>query len=145
MGYPFSASAMTNCPKCNVPLKDERARFCAECGAMVPLAAGPSADPMLGKVIADRFRLVSILGEGGMGKVYLAEQKMGASTRKVAVKTLHGDIANDPQVIARFQRECDTVNQLTHPNTITLYDFGDWQGTLYIAMEYLQGESVAQT
>ena len=55
---------------------------------MVPLSTPTGADPLLGKVIADRFRLVSVLGEGGMGKVYLAEQKMGASTRKVAVKTL---------------------------------------------------------
>jgi len=111
---------------------------------MVPLSSPTGADPLLGKVIADRFRLVSVLGEGGMGKVYLAEQKMGASTRKVAVKTLHNDIASDPQVAARFQRECDTVNQLTHPNTITLYDYGEWEGILYLAMEYLQGESVAQ-
>ena len=144
MGYAPKAPAMANCPKCNAPLRDERARFCAECGAMVPLSTPTGADPLLGKVIADRFRLVSVLGEGGMGKVYLAEQKMGASTRKVAVKTLHNDIASDPQVAARFQRECDTVNQLTHPNTITLYDYGEWEGVLYLAMEYLQGESVAQ-
>jgi serine/threonine-protein kinase len=79
-----------------------------------------------------------------MGRVYLAEQQMGTHVRKVAVKTLQAQFAQDSQVLARFHRECGTVAELEHPNTIQFFDFGQTpDGQLYIAMEYVQGQSLS--
>lgn len=80
-----------------------------------------------------------------MGRVYTAEQQMGTTVRKAAVKTLLAQYAKDPQVLARFNRECGTVAELEHPNTIKVYDFGQTNtGELYIAMELLVGTSLEE-
>jgi serine/threonine-protein kinase len=79
-----------------------------------------------------------------MGAVYLGEQKLGQSLRKVAIKTLHPHLSHDPKILARFERECETVAELQHPNTIQVFDFGKTDsGILYIVMEYAEGHSVA--
>ncbi len=105
----------------------------------------PSEDPMVGRVLLGRYRVKSVLGEGGMGKVYLAEQKMGTATRKVAIKTLHPELSRDPQLVGRFHRECETVIELHHPNTVQFYDFGDLEdNTLFIVMEFIKGEDLAR-
>ena len=97
-------------------------------------------DPLIGTIVGGRYRITGVLGEGGMGRVYTGEQQMGTNVRKVAVKTLHAQFAKDPQVLARFMRECGTVSELEHPNTIKFYDFGQTNdGELYIAMEFLTG------
>jgi serine/threonine-protein kinase len=105
---------------------------------------GQAADPLVGKVVAGKYQIVKQLGEGGMGCVYLAEQKLGTSVRKVALKTLHKHLSHDPHIKARFDREAGTVAALEHPNTIQVYDFGEMEdGTLYLVMEFVQGRSVA--
>ncbi len=121
------------------------AKFCLSCGAMLDLAdTSPQQDPFIGKVLLGRYRPVRLLGEGGMGRVYLAEQKMGAATRKVAIKTLHPELSTDAQLVSRFLRESETVIQLTHPNTIQFYDFGELEDkTLFIVMEYIEGRSLS--
>ncbi|MEO8901466.1 MAG: protein kinase [Polyangiaceae bacterium] len=120
------------------------ARFCAHCGALVPTPSEAGADPMIGQLIGGRYRITGVLGEGGMGIVYVGEQQMGSTVRKVAIKTLHAHLSKDPSVLARFHRECGTVAQLEHPNTIKFYDFGSTaDGTLYIAMEFVAGHSLA--
>jgi eukaryotic-like serine/threonine-protein kinase len=121
----------------------EGARFCASCGAILPTPHdGP--DPMVGQLVGGRYRVTGVLGEGGMGKVYVGEQQMGSTVRKVAIKTLHSHLSKDPSVLARFHRECGTVAQLEHPNTIKFFDFGSTQdGTLYIAMEFVAGKPLA--
>jgi eukaryotic-like serine/threonine-protein kinase len=121
----------------------EGARFCASCGAILPIPhEGP--DPMLGELVGGRYRVTGVLGEGGMGKVYVGEQQMGSTVRKVAIKTLHAHLSKDPSVLARFHRECGTVAQLEHPNTIKFFDFGSTQdGTLYIAMEFVAGKPLS--
>jgi eukaryotic-like serine/threonine-protein kinase len=131
------------CLACHTPNVDG-ARFCAKCGAPLPIQKGADADPLIGITIGGRYRIVGILGEGGMGRVYTAEQQMGTSVRKVAVKTLLSQFAKDPQTVARFMREVGTVSELEHPNTIKVYDFGQIEGSgdLYIAMELLQGISL---
>ncbi len=105
---------------------------------------GAETDPLIGITIGGRYRIVGVLGEGGMGRVYTSEQQMGTSVRKVAVKTLLSQFAKDPQTVARFMREVGTVSELEHPNTIKVYDFGQIEGSgdLYIAMELLQGTSL---
>jgi eukaryotic-like serine/threonine-protein kinase len=131
------------CPACHHPNIDG-ARFCAKCGAPLPTPTSEE-DPLLGSIVGGRYRIVSILGEGGMGRVYTAEQQMGTTVRKAAVKTLLAQYAKDPQVLARFNRECGTVAELEHPNTIKVYDFGQTNtGELYIAMELLVGTSLEE-
>jgi serine/threonine-protein kinase len=128
-----------NCEACghdNV----EGARFCANCGVTIATHV-EGENPLIGKIVGGRYRITGVIGEGGMGIVYEAEQQMGSAVRKVAVKTLHAELSRDPSVTARFHRECGTVAQLEHPNTIKVYDFGTMpDGTLYIAMEYLAGK-----
>jgi len=110
----------------------------------MPTLAEAGADPLIGQLIGGRYRVTGVLGEGGMGIVYVGEQQMGSTVRKVAIKTLHAHLSKDPSVIARFHRECGTVAQLEHPNTIKFYDFGSTaDGTLYIAMEFVAGKPLA--
>src|SRR6478735_5836858 len=132
-----------DCPACHQPNVDG-ARFCASCGALLPVHKQETEDPLLGQIVGGRYRITQMLGEGGMGRVYLAEQQMGTNVRKVAVKTLQAQYATDQQVLARFHRECGTVSELEHPNTIHFFDFGQTpDGQLYIAMEYAQGQSLS--
>jgi serine/threonine-protein kinase len=117
--------------------------FCATLLEMTQ--AGPQdQDPLVGTLVAGKYRIVKQLGEGGMGCVYLAEQQLGSTARKVALKTLHKHLSHDPAIKARFDREAGTVAALEHPNTIQVYDFGAMEdGTLYLVMEFVQGRSVA--
>jgi serine/threonine-protein kinase len=122
------------------------ARFCANCGGLMPVEPEKGQDAMIGQLIGGRYRVTGVLGEGGMGIVYVGEQQMGSTVRKVAIKTLHSHLSKDPSVLARFHRECGTVAQLEHPNTIKFYDFGATaDGTLYIAMEFVSGRPLADT
>ena len=133
------------CPRCEYQNVAD-AKFCHQCGAMLEQEAATDGDPLIGRILLGRYRVAELLGEGGMGKVYLAEQKMGTATRKVAIKTLHAELNNDPQLVARFHRECETVIDLHHPNTVQFYDFGELEDkTLFIVMEFIQGEDLAQT
>ena len=115
----------------------------ASCGQPLPRAA--VADPLIGRVLAGKYKVVQLLGEGGMGSVYLAEQQLGTTTRKVAIKTLHSHLSRDEGIRERFQREVGTLAGLEHPNTVQVYDFGTTpeEGLLFIAMEYVQGKSLA--
>ncbi len=108
---------------------------------------GHDSDPLIGQNIAEnRYKIIKIIGEGGMGKVYLGEQKLGDRVRPVAIKTLQPDLAGDPQIIARFHREAGTVSLLDHPNTIKFYESGELPGgKLFVAMEFIQGESLAHS
>lgn len=133
-----------DCPACHT-LNAEGARFCAKCGTLLPVNAPPEADPLINQVVGGRFRITGVIGEGGMGRVYFGEQQMGTNVRKVAIKVLLAQYAKDPQVVARFKRECGTVSELEHPNTIRFYDFGECpNGDLYIAMELLNGQSLEE-
>jgi serine/threonine-protein kinase len=99
---------------------------------------------MIGQVLGGKFKVLRLLGEGGMGAVYEGEQQLGTTKRKVAVKTLHPHLSRDLNVQARFEREVGTIAELEHPNTIQVYDFGSTSdGILYIVMEFLSGKSIA--
>jgi len=87
-----------------------------------------------------RYRVQSRLGAGGMGIVYLAEDV--ALGRKVALKFLPAALAADPQFRNRFDREARTISALDHPHICTLYDVGEQDGTAYLVMQYLEGETL---
>ncbi len=112
---------------------------------MTQVEPSSSEHPLVGQTIANsKYKILQLLGEGGMGCVYLGEQTLGSTKRKVAVKTLHKHLSHDQSIIARFEREVGTVAALEHPNTIQVFDFGKMEdGTLFIVMEYVQGRSVA--
>src|SRR5688572_20799645 len=109
------------CPSCQTPVVGQTA-FCQSCGALLPRQDMP--DPLIGRVIAGKYKFVQLVGEGGMGAVYVGEQALGNRTRKVAIKTLHAHLSRDEKIRERFGREVGTLAGLEHPNTVQVYDFG---------------------
>src|SRR5262249_8021567 len=88
-----------------------------------------------------RYRIISKLGEGGMGAVFRAEQI--SLKRACAVKLLRPEVSSNPQLVRRFNAEAEAVAKLAHPNTGNIYDFGqDSDGSLFIAMEFVEGVSL---
>ncbi len=95
-----------------------------------------------GTLIDGRYRILSRLGSGGMADVFCAEdQQLG---RRVALKLLHRRFSEDPGFVERFRREAQAAAGLQHPNVVSVYDRGDYEGIYYIAMEYLPGRSLKQ-
>lgn len=95
-----------------------------------------------GQIIGGRYEIVKSIGEGGMANVYLANDKI--LDRKVAIKVLRGDLANDEKFIRRFQREAQSVANLSHPNIVEVYDVEEEEGQHYIVMEYIEGKTLKQ-
>ena len=123
------------CPQCGTEYPPEQ-RFCPTDGS--PLRSkGASAD-LVGSVVADRYLILQTLGEGGMGRVYLAEHvRMG---RKCALKVMNPRMASDPDAISRFNREAANACKISHPHVAAVYDFGETsEGLIYLAMEFVDG------
>src|SRR5688572_30373798 len=101
-------------------------------------------DPRLGETLVGRYRLDKLVGKGGMGRVYRATQF--PLNRPVAVKILNPEFQKkDPQFVRRFFLEAASAARLTHPNTITVFDYGEAEsGELFIAMEYLKGRPLSK-
>lgn len=102
-------------------------------------------DPLIGRVIADRFKIVSLIARGGMGKVYRAEQ--APLGRACAVKVLNPNYNGDadPEFHRRFFREASITSRITHPNSVTIFDYGKTDDEIYfMAMEYLEGQTLHQ-
>ncbi|MBU1240500.1 protein kinase, partial [Myxococcota bacterium] len=128
---------MKICPQCHKHFPDE-AHFCPKDGA--PLAE--ISDPFLGKTLLGQFQIEELIGQGSMGKVYLAKQV--SVDRHVAVKILKRKLASDPNVIKRFQREAKAAARLNHPNIITIHLVGETEDDHipYMVMEYVQGSTL---
>jgi serine/threonine protein kinase len=88
------------------------------------------------------YEVVSAIGAGGMGEVYRARDTR--LDRTVAIKILPSGVANDPLLRERFDREARSVAALNHPHICTLYDIGEENGTAFLVMEYLEGETLAE-
>lgn len=96
----------------------------------------------MNKMIADRYMIVTSLGEGGMADVYLAIDTI--LNREVAIKILRGELSSDPVTLLRFQREANAASKLNHPNVVDVYDVGESDGKHYIVMEYVRGRTLKQ-
>src|SRR4051812_21193424 len=93
-------------------------------------------------VVDERYSIINRIGSGGMADVYCAQDlQLG---RKVALKLLYRRFAEDEEFVERFKREASAAAGLQHPNVVGVYDRGEWDGTFYIAMEYLEGRSLKQ-
>ena len=93
-------------------------------------------------VIADRYEVVSHIGQGGMADVFLAVDTI--LNRQVAIKILRADLSTDAVSILRFEREAQAAAALAHPNIVEIYDVGDYKGHHYIVMEYVTGKTLKQ-
>jgi serine/threonine-protein kinase len=110
---------------------------------------GPATTPasallgqdLVGETIGD-FHVLRLLGQGGMGTVYLAEQI--ALKRKVAIKVLRDDIAANPTSLVRFQKESKNVAQLSHANIVQVHTVGEHEGRHYMVLEYVEGKSLSE-
>ena len=103
-----------------------------------PSAPGETA--LVGRTVS-HYQVLSLLGAGGMGEVYLARDPR--LDRTVALKILPGDLAVDPDRMLRFEREAKAASALNHPNVATIYDVGESDGIHFIVMEHVEGETIA--
>ena len=153
---------MSRCPGCGVEATDGK-RFCAECGASLIASAVPTAtsvpsqvptpqtssgprDPssgarfLPGAMLAGRYRIVGLLGRGGMGEVYRADDlKLG---QPVALKLLPPEVAGDPTRLDRFLNEVRLALKVTHSNVCRVFDIGEVDGQHFLSMEYVDGENL---
>jgi tRNA A-37 threonylcarbamoyl transferase component Bud32 len=126
-----------SCPQCKMRYPNEATYCFVEGSDLIMLP-----DPRIGTLLAGRYVIEEVVGEGGMAVVYRARHKL--TDKQVAVKIMNPLLASDPIVRERFRREARSAQKLAHPNIIEIYDQGDTEdGTAYIVMELLQGESLA--
>ena len=103
----------------------------------------PTDDPLIGKVLSERYRIVRKIGEGGMGAVYQAEHAL--IEKKIALKILFQDLTRRPDLIQRFLQEAKSASRIGHENVIDISDFGQSpDGLVFIAMEYLDGQDLGK-
>jgi len=95
-----------------------------------------------GSVVDGRYRVLRRIGSGGMADVWLAEDTH--LQRQVALKVLHRRFAQDREFVERFRREAEAAAGLQHPNIVAVYDRGEFEGTYYIAMQYVEGPTLKQ-
>lgn len=106
-----------------------------------PSGASPD-DSLEGRVFGGRYRIIGRLGHGGMGAVYRAEHTL--LERTVALKVLHSFLAENAEYLERFKREALVASRLSHPNAITLYDFGIEEKAPYFVMQYVEGATLKE-
>jgi serine/threonine-protein kinase len=133
----------TSCPTCGSHFSPD-GRFCPFDGT--PLVAAenwdPSEDSLIGTVVDNRYEVLSVIGEGGMGTVYQVRHK--ALGKRFALKALRKDLAADGEVAARFIQEARTAAAVSHPGLVEITDFGRLESEqVYFVMELLEGQSLA--
>jgi eukaryotic-like serine/threonine-protein kinase len=112
---------------------------CGDVSADSP--SGFDGNALVGTVLGEKYELLSLLGEGGMGAVYLGQHLL--MRKKVAVKLLHPDMVGNAEIVARFEREAMAAAHIDHPNIAGATDFGRTDdGAFYLVLEYLEGESL---
>jgi serine/threonine-protein kinase len=139
-------NGLVECYRCHTPVP-EHSRFCLSCGADISGAEGaPNTSNVdvlrerLQRLIEGKYRIERLLGKGGMGAVFLAHDL--TLEREVAIKILPPDVAQDEQVVRRFQQEAKTAAKLDHPNIIPIYRVESEGGLNYFVMKYIAGTSL---
>ena len=147
------------CPSCSAANPDN-IRFCGQCGRGLLASSddretivldGPQAPPpgppalpfnlQPGSPFASRYRIESLLGEGGMGAVYKAhDSELG---RTVALKLVRPELATSPQTMQRFKQELLLASKISHKNILRIHDLGDWNGVKFITMAFVEGSDLA--
>jgi Protein kinase domain len=148
------------CPSCATAVPPDH-EFCGKCGTRADgvrsaatethhqqRGSSPSSSKSMdegrfppGTLLAQRYRIVSLLGRGGMGEVYRANDLLLGQT--VALKFLPVEWTSDEGTLARFRNEVRIARQISHPNVCRVYDIGEAEGTTYLSMEYVDGEDLA--
>ena len=125
------------CPQCDGRYPREF-RVCPQ--DATPLEDALEQDQLIGAVLADTYHIVRLIGEGGMGRVYEA-QHTRLTNRRLAVKLLHDEMARQPDILTRFEREAEAASTIAHPNVVEVLDVNRLEdGRPYIVCEYLEGE-----
>lgn len=132
---------MKRCPKCSQAYDDRYVVCPIDNTALV--AAGPAADPMVGRLLDNRYQIVSKIGEGGMGAIYKAvHTEMG---RTCAIKLMTAISVGNEDAIARFKREAKMASRIDNPHAVIIYDFGVAEnGMLFLAMEFIDGKPLSR-
>ena len=153
---------MVTCSGCGA-VCSENVRFCSSCGRAIAILDTPTLEPdkdavvpkpvpssspvprsggfAPGTVLVERYRIVALLGRGGMGEVYRAEDlKLG---NVVALKFLPAALQNDAAALAGFHAEVRNARQVSHPNVCRVFDIGEVNGQHFLTMEYIDGEDLA--
>ncbi len=126
------------CPVCGASYVDAMI-FCPTDGSS--LRAAESDGDLIGMVVADRYLVTDLLGEGGMGKVYLARHVR--LPQQAAIKVLRPAMLRDPAAVARFNREAANASRIEHEHIARVFDYGESaDGTVYLAMEYVPGRTL---
>src|SRR6266850_518423 len=129
---------MKACPKCGAEYPDT-ITLCPSDG----MALEKTDDSLLGKTLADKYRIEERLSEGGMGTVYRGTHVLMDKT--VAIKVLRPSLAADEKIVARFSREARAASRLSHPHALSVTDFGeDEDGRVFLVMEYLNGKTLKE-
>ena len=133
---------MKTCPTCQKTYPDDFSHCPRDCATLTLQAT--ESDAQLASGLSSRYRILRRLGQGGMGTAFLAEQ-VGVGNRPVALKVLNRKFLDDPDFLQRFQNEAGSTGRIHHPNVVTIFESaqGD-DGTPYIAMEFLEGESLRE-
>src|SRR5688500_4447797 len=133
---------MRTCPQCQQEC-EENHKFCPSCGFPIGKIANQPDDPMVGRTLPGGYVILELVGIGGMGRVYRAEQtNLG---RTVAVKIIHPHLVGEENAAARFITEARAASRLNHPNSVAVIDFGKTDdGQLYLVMEFLRGKDLAR-
>ena len=111
----------------------------------IPLEDAPAEeDPLVGSVLSDTYEVLRVIGEGGMGRVYEAAHRR-LQSRRFAIKVLHHELARQPDVVSRFQREAEAASALHHPNVVQVFDVNRTpDGRPYLVAELLEGEDLGE-
>lgn len=137
---------MKNCPKCGCSYEGAE-QFCPKDGSrlvsdsVMPPPPPEKKDPLIGQIIAERYKILDMIGEGGMGVVYMAEHV--EIEKRVAVKVLRDDFSKRTEVVERFRQEAKAASRIGHPHIVDVTDFGQIKdGGVFFVMEHLRGEGL---
>ncbi len=129
------------CPQCEHGCEGST-KFCPVCGFPIGELTSKNDDPLIGTTLPGGYVMLELVGVGGMGRVYRAEQKILGRT--VAVKIIHPHLLHDDSASARFITEARAASKLNHPNSVGVIDFGRAGDQLYLVMEFLRGRDLAR-